>query len=167
MKLLVIGQAPSQRSELGKALEGSLTASKLAKLFGCTVPEYLAGTERLNVLDYWPGKAGGKGDRFPLVEVRERAYLLREKLRGRKILFVGISTAAAFGCGGAVCEWRQQVDERGWVFSYAILPHVSGINRWFNESKHKRLAKQFMQYTWAWRNSDEEIVNRAANEFSA
>ena len=155
MKLLVIGQAPDQRSELGKALEGSLVAAKIAKLCGCTVPEYLAGTERMNLLDYWPGKQG-KGDRFPLAEARERAMLLRDKIRGRKILFIGIATAAAFGCVGEVCEWRHHFDDTGWVFGYAILPHVSGINRWFNSPDNQARAEKFMQRTWKWKEAIHE-----------
>ena len=149
MKLLLIGQAPSARSaDVTKALEGSLNVVKLCRLFGCSWREYIQETERINVLGYWPGKAG-KGDVFPIAEARALAVGLLPKLRRRKVLFVGKATARVFGCEAPPCQWDDHYNQHGWAFAFAIIPHLSGVNRWWNDPNHHAQAEAFMREAWA------------------
>jgi hypothetical protein len=148
-KLLLIGQAPSRTSDPRKPLEGEPLASKLCALFGCTRKEYLAKTERHNVLQYWPGKKA-KGDELPWLDARRGAERLRKKLLGRRVVFIGQATAAYFYNWGRPLRWeRAFVDDIFEPFTkVAILPHPSGINRWWNDPANRRRAKQFMRRAW-------------------
>jgi len=146
-RLLLIGQAPAAQGDLTKALEGSLLMAKMCELFGCTWREYITQTERLNVLPYHPGRRG-KGDLFPLGQAREAAAMIKPRLKGRRVLFIGKATATVFGVKAAPCEWEVYVED-GLAFQFAILPHLSGINRWWNRPGNQQLARAFMRDCWA------------------
>lgn len=146
--LILIGQAPNQHGDERHALEGCL-GDKLACLFGCQPDEYLRLTQRFNVLPGWMGKAGN-GDRFPVGLARQNARRMRYSLGGCRVLFVGVATAAAFGVGPPILRWGQHrvAKDNSEAFRAAVLPHPSGINRWWNDRQHRRAAQRFMQRTW-------------------
>lgn len=93
----------------------------------------LAGTKRLretfvlrNVLPAFPGKAG-KGDAFPAAFARTNAARMRLP-RGLPVLLMGRGPARALGVAapylvGTVLRGRRAV----------VVPHPSGVNRWWND----------------------------------
>jgi hypothetical protein len=98
--------------------------------------------ELRNVFDRWPGAFDGKGDRFPMARARERAQVLREALRGRRVVFVGKAVAKAFGVSGDVLCWRR-AGHLG--FEFSVVPHPSGINTWWNDEDNRRAASHFFR----------------------
>ena len=145
--LILIGQAPSQHKDPHCPLEGRVMR-QLAKLFGCSEEEYLRKTQRFNVVPVWPGKIG-KGDRFPSRLARINASRMQHSFGGCHVLFVGIQTARSFLSKGPILTWRKStVPDTDIVYRSAILPHPSGVNRWWNKLSNRRKASGFMRATW-------------------
>lgn len=144
--LTLIGQAPSRNGDPMRPLEGMM-AKKLAYLFGCAEHEYLACTQRLNVLGHFCGKTK-KGDRFPLFVARVNANRIRYSLGGCRVLFIGVGTARAFGIIDKPLSWRRHLVGNGETFNAAVIPHTSGINRWWNDESNKRKARRFCRRAW-------------------
>lgn len=142
MKLLLIGQAPNRVGDPSKPLEGRI-AVLLSRLAGVPAEEYLDKTERINLLCLWPGSAPhGKGDAFPRTLAEISARSLQPALRGRKIIFVGKAVAKTFHVKDTpYCTWQVH---HGLDYSYAILPHPSGIVRWWNSKKNRKNASAFL-----------------------
>ena len=138
-RTVLIGQAPGRNGDLDAPLEGKI-GRRLSKLAGITTDEYLEATERLNLLDDWPGKKG-KGDEWPVKKAEKSADELRPNLSGRRILFVGRNVARAFGFDDVPrLEWRK-TDE----FEFAWIPHPSGIVLWWNDRENRERAGRFLR----------------------
>ena len=137
MKILLIGQAPGRRGDSTEPLQGRI-GEKLTALFGLNEQQYLEQFDRMNVLDFWPGRSG-KGDKFPIHDAKRMASNKSANLSGRRILFIGIATASAFGFEYAPLKWRKFNGGRA-----AILPHPSGVNRWWNDPGNRKRASRFM-----------------------
>lgn len=133
--LILIGQAPGRKTDGKGALSGRM-GRILADLFGITAREYHE-IRRVNLLDRFPGKSG-KGDVFPEREARTRASEMRKVLWNARVIFIGVGVAKAFGYEGKPCKWFRHEG-----FTAAYIPHPSGINRWWNDSENKALAKNF------------------------
>jgi hypothetical protein len=144
MKFLLIGQAPSQHGDPTKPLTGRI-GKKIARLARVSMFMYLRKTERYNLMGSWHGKKG-KGDVFLVDEARTTARSFFGYLRNRHILFIGRAVANAFYAPGKkYCEWRYSKD---WDCHFAILPHLSGIVRWWNDPENTRQASIFLQNTF-------------------
>jgi hypothetical protein len=140
-KIFLIGQAPSKTGDPRKPLLGGRPAQLIMRLAEMTPTEYLQKFHRVNLLNRWPGKTG-KGDAFPLGAARVAAENLSPRLRGQTVVFLGQGVASAFDFPTtSVLRW----------FSWfgggraAILPHPSGINRWWNSSLNMKQAARFMK----------------------
>lgn len=130
-EFILVGQAPGPTGPPpGRPLVGGRTGTKLMDLTGCTLKEYLWRFETTNVLDYYPGKSGKKGDRFPMVEARLNAREKAALWTGKTVVFVGMAVAEAFGAiAPKAFEWRMY-----WPgFRGAPIPHVSGIVDFWND----------------------------------
>jgi uracil-DNA glycosylase len=138
-KVVLVGQAPGRNGDPKTPLFGGRgTGKKLADLFGMDRKKYEDSFKRMNVLDAWPGRAG-KGDRFPIRDARAAAKQKLRALRGRTVVFVGIGTAAVFGFDpGRPLKWA---GFNGGVA--AVLPHPSGVNRWWNDQANGRKTRSF------------------------
>ncbi len=137
---VLIGEAPSRTSDPAHPLSGRGFADKIARLLGVRVSTYLRAFERLNVLDAWPGKTGAKGTAFPAETAREAAAAMSTALPGRRVVFAGKRTALAFGFVEDYLRWGRCKN-----FRAAILPHPSGINRWWNDPRNRARAKRFLR----------------------
>jgi len=140
-RIVLIGQAPSKRGDPAKPLEGKLIVSRLAGICGIDKEQYMAATERYNVLRRWPGK-NGKGDRFPMRQARRSARRLALRFGGRRVVLLGRSVAKAFGLTIEYLKWANI------GFTVAVVPHPSGINRWWNGARNKAAARRFMEDAW-------------------
>lgn len=159
MKLILIGQALNRESgeaqerlkpELREAYAKriSLTGAvgqRIAELAGVSFFSYLRHTERRNLIDRHPGKSG-KGDAFPMEEAYRNAMHMRNDLHGRSVIFVGKQVAAAFQCARfKPLRWWDTAGVGLPARRFAILPHPSRLNRWWNDPRHERAAEKFLQ----------------------
>jgi uracil-DNA glycosylase len=140
-----IGQAPSRHGDPTKPLTGS-PGRKLAALAAMTSMEFYLSTVRTNVLPRYVGASGG-GDAFPMADARSRAVEMVAELDGRVVVFVGRSVAEAFGCGEEWFDWEEgrfSVGDLTVKYRRAVMPHPSGRNRFWNDSRNVQEARRFM-----------------------
>lgn len=136
-RILVVGQAPAARMRSRRALDGA-SGDRLARLMG--VADLHTHARVVNLLGRFPGRAGDKGDRFPLAEAREAACRLRPGAH-RAVILLGRGVAAAFGAGGwPFLEWR-----RLGSVPAAVVPHPSGVNHWWNDPANLERACTFLK----------------------
>lgn len=139
MRPLIIGEAPARTGDPRKPLLGRC-GNRLARLSGLDLQDYARRFARANVLEQWPGKLD-KGDAFDLPAARARAAILRRRFRGgRLVVLLGHRTALAFGLRSAYLQ-RHRVS----CANVVVLPHPSGINRWWNEPENVRRASSFLR----------------------
>lgn len=141
---ILIGQAPIRR-EYGAELMGRI-ATQLSTLFGCSLEEYARRTQRFNVLPCWPGRAD-RGDRFPKHLARQNASRMMYSFSDCHVLFIGLAVANIFDFHERPLQWRRLSTISG-TYTAAVLPHPSGVNRWWNDAKNKQAAVRFMRKTW-------------------
>lgn len=115
-------------------------------MLGWTYEDYLARTQRFNVIPEWPGRdAGRKGDRFPVLIAKENARRMSYSFGSCTILFLGVQVGWAFGMDGEPVTWNALKSPQGQPYRAAVLPHPSGINRWWNNDANKADAARFMR----------------------
>jgi hypothetical protein len=138
MRLLIVGEAPS--SSRGEALSGR-SGQRLAELMGLTLPEYLAAFERVNLLDDCQERFG-KGMAFPLLPAMGRAFELQAG-PWTHYLLCGKRVGAAFGFDPVrvrYLRWYLHAGRR-----YGIIPHPSGIVRWYNDPANLARARRWLR----------------------
>lgn len=141
---IIIGQAPAEHGDPTAPLEGRV-GRKLADLLGCTYEEYLKRSQRFNILPEWPGRdKGRKGDRFPMFVAKQNASRMSYSFGGCTVLYLGVKVGQVFGFHDEPLKWKSVAWPAGQTHKAAVLPHPSGINRWWNDHKNKHAAKQFM-----------------------
>jgi len=140
-RIVLIGQAPSRRADPDRPLIGGASGGMLYRLAGAmSLRQYASWFERRNLLRGWPGAAAPKGDLFPLADARQAAAQLLQQLGGRKVVLLGSGVAAAFGFDAKTP--RLAWFERGGT-TWALCPHPSPVNRWWNETTNKVAAAKF------------------------
>lgn len=116
------------------------SGDRLADLLGAASLRDLRDRYRLvNLLGYWPGPSpSGKGSAFPLDEARRAAETL--PLADGSLL-CGRRVAQAYGLARVpFLEW---IDARG--RRVAVIPHPSGVSRWWNDPENVRRARIFLE----------------------
>jgi len=155
-RIVVIGQALNRAAGTGPhfkrwgarwarrvAITGTI-GRKLARLSGLEFHEWMRRTERLNLINRWPGRDGIFGDAFPMKEAVANAYRLHPRLHGRMVILLGRNVADAF----TLTDLRELrwcafgCEELEWTM--AIVPHPSGLNRWWNDAVNQRKAGRFL-----------------------
>ena len=98
---------------------------------------------RGNLVDYWPGPSlTGKGDHFPREEAEMGWMKLVPFLRGKRTIVLGRTAAKVIGLGNEPwMNWREVHPE----YFIAVLPHPSGIVRWWNDPINADAAAEFMR----------------------
>lgn len=138
-KPLIIGQAPSRKSDPSKPLSGR-SGRRLADLAGVPLEKFVETFDRMNLIEEYPGSSG-KGDAFFAVQAQRRAIeIVRtgEILRPHVVL-LGVNVALAFGLSGMKpLVWT----ERDGV-AIAMCPHPSGVSLWWNDPEHVEEARAF------------------------
>lgn len=138
MKPLIVGEAPA-RTTVGAPPFAGRTGARLAELAG--IDRLRDGFDVVNLLDRWPGPSGAKGSLFPLARAREAAVLLAPRLRRRHVVLAGRRVAAAF--------WLARLPYLAWETvggaDVAVLPHPSGVCRWWNEPENVAAASAFLR----------------------
>jgi len=138
-KPILVGQAPGK--EGGSPLTGRV-GKRLARLMGISYKDYIERTERINVLDRYPGAAEHKGDLFPMKEAKACVKKLLGCFVGRRVLFLGKVTAKAFGHDEVkLFEWQESSDS---TYMFAVCPHPSGVATWWNKIENENRASSFL-----------------------
>lgn len=137
-RILIVGQAPGPTpSTSRRALDGRC-GRRLERLMGIPEGALPRVARTVNLLPEWPGRSpSGKGDRFPVAEASQVAATLM--LRG-VVLFAGRGVAAAFGVRAPFFRWLRLGSAR-----VAVVPHPSGISRWWNDPRNQDTAARFFR----------------------
>lgn len=137
---MIVGQAPSSDAPDARPFTGR-SGRRLAALLDVEHECLPVLFDLVNLLDRWPGKAG-KGDAFPMAEAKARAARLLPTFLARPwILIVGKATARAFRLRNP--KYLEWVSFSG--TSVAVVPHPSGVNRWWNDPANVARAEVFMR----------------------
>jgi len=148
MRICFIGQAPSRETD-GKSPFTGKCGKFLAELLGTTQEQMLLDHDFMNVLDRYPGPSI-KGDKFPIPEAKIAARKKLAQLRGRAVVLLGNNVARAFDCRSfRYMEWYEIRNPDNYadvmVPLMTVVPHPSGINRWFNREENRLIAAKFLR----------------------
>lgn len=95
----------------------------------------------INLLDRWPGSAG-RGARFPRRAAEDgRGRVLAACQGVPVVLFAGRRVARVFGLARAPYFRFVRLADGG---RRAVVPHPSGVNRWWNDPANVRRARRFL-----------------------
>jgi len=136
MTILIIGEAVSHVP--GAPIEGAI-GKRLAEYAGITFDEFLASTERHNLL------ANPIEGPWPKQQARDAAQSIWPSMLGRRTILLGQNVARAFGIGEIPLRWRA-IDDHG--TEVAIVPHPSGLNLWWNDAPNRTAARRFLEMTF-------------------
>ena len=139
-KLLIIGQAPGKPKEGQGPCEAFCSASPSGKRIRAVLGD---DHDYVNLLLYYPGRGDSnhpKGHHWPVAEARCQAELMLPTLQGRKVVFAGRNVADAFGINSPWLTWAW-----GLGFKMIVVPHPSGVNRWWNSPENLLKLREAMQ----------------------
>jgi len=147
-KILIVGQGPSKSGLGQEALTGlKKSGGALAKLFGLAPEQLHARADCINLLSQWHGKSS-KGDKFPLKMAQKTAQAILNSWKNYDhIILLGSNVAKAFGFHQLPLLTWTEIEPCG--CKLAIVPHPSGINRWYNDAANKRAATSFLRELFA------------------
>lgn len=138
---LIIGQAPARTDDPRHPLSGR-TGKRLADMMRIPMIDFLNGFDRANLINHWPGSAKGGGDLFDIAEAARSAVALREIVRAyRFVLLLGNGVAEAFRYDDGKFRWVTKWNG----YKMAMMPHPSGISRWWNSGENRGVAGRFLQ----------------------
>lgn len=136
----LIGQAPSSDGSDNFSGRSGVTLSRWAN-----VPFDLFHSvfKCVNLLDEYPGRAGKKGDKFPMQKAEEAALKLAPTIPPRtRVVCVGKKVAEAFGIDTKSRQpfiWFPHGDAE-----FSWMPHPSGVNLFYNNPNNVFTAKVFL-----------------------
>ena len=145
-----MGQAPGKNHGFGAPFEGP-TGRRLARFCGLETVEQLR--ERAVLMNLWgryPGRGKWvQGDAFPASDRARRAAARRRSAlaaSGCEVLVCcGRLVASCFGVGDApFLEWREVPLARGKNARVVVVPHPSGVSRWWNDEASRERAAKFL-----------------------
>ncbi len=138
MKKWLIGQQPSRNppSQALSAEDPAWAGFRLASLCGMTTDEYHKAFERRNVNYLTEGQF--KVD--PPAKVRA-FKLTREFQEGDLVVMMGRAVCSCFNLPSDRL-FQFYPTTKGWL--YAVMPHPSSKNRWWNIEENFEYAKEFM-----------------------
>lgn len=132
MRPLLIGQSPSANGSPHAFKGDGSSARRLREMLGADV---LKRFDAINLLSRYPGTV------FPVALARASADDMLHGMRSRPFaLLAGRLVAESFGVGGV--EYFSWSMVRG-VVRCAVIPHPSGLNRWWNDAANVDRARAF------------------------
>ena len=137
-KIGLVGQAPSRRGDPRKPLAGP-NGRKIARLAGMSYDELIA-CRRKHLNTHYSGKRG-KGDAFDRAKGNVKAADVLLDWRVERIVLLGKKVARCFGFRDL--PFLAEISIYGRRF--LIFPHPSSTNRWWNERRNERRARQLLQ----------------------
>jgi hypothetical protein len=137
-KIGLVGQAPSRRGDPRKPPAGP-HGQKIARLAGMSYDELIT-CRRKHLNTHYNGKRS-KGDAFDRAKGNAKAADVLMDWRVERIVLLGKNVARCFGFRDV--PFLAEISIYGRRF--LIFPHPSGINRWWNERRNERRARQLLQ----------------------
>lgn len=136
--ILFVGQAPGHGGDGRPPFLGRV-GRRLSSLARLPESDFRRRARFANVLSLWPGKSG-KGDAFPAGLAREAAARFRFR-DGERVVLAGMAVARAFRLNPRpLLTWRPFGPA-----TVAVLPHPSGVNRWWNDPRNVAAAGRFVR----------------------
>lgn len=139
MKSLLIGEAPSKNEHPPTPLEGRI-GRRLAEYAGISFEDFLERFERMNLLAVRQDTKE-KGFEFDADQARINAMRL-DIAPNRTVVLLGHRVARAFGLRNATYF---KLYDGGQGRSLYVIPHPSGVNRWWNDVENQIEAARFMR----------------------
>lgn len=156
MRTVIVGIAPARAGDEGQplsALASQSTGRKIADMLCLHPLEYIAQFDRVNVCPF-PQPSTIVPREWRSAAENLAGFLLR----GRRVILLGPNVAECFGVSRGAYEYLEWSDppssrsgvagfragRMGLPFSWAVLPHPSGRNRWYNEQENREAATQFL-----------------------
>jgi hypothetical protein len=137
-KIGLVGQAPSRRGDPRKPLAGP-NGRKSARLAGMSSDDLIA-CRRKHLNTHHSGKRG-KGDAFDRAKGYVNAADVLMDWGVERIVLLGKNVARCFGFRDLPFLAEIRIYGR----RFLIFPHPSGTNRWWNERRNERRARQLLQ----------------------
>ena len=137
-KIGLVGQAPSRRGDPRKPLAGP-NGRKVARLAGMSYDDLIA-CRRKHLNTHYSGKRG-KGNAFDRAKGYVNAADVLMDWRVERIVLLGKNVARCFGFRDLPFLAEIRIYGR----RFLIFPHPSGTNRWWNERRNERRARQLLQ----------------------
>lgn len=154
---VIVGIAPARAGDEGQPLSAiapQSTGRKIADMLGMEPLAYMRAFDRVNVCPF-PQESTIK----PKEWTAAAENLAGSLLRGRRVILLGPNVAECFGMRRDLfryCLWYESSSPTKGIagfragkmtlpFSWAVLPHPSGRNRWYNEDKNKEEAIRFLR----------------------
>lgn len=139
MKPLIVGEAPSKNEVTERPIEGRV-GKRLAAVCGMPLADFLSHFERVNLL-HVRQDTKEKGFEFDLAAGKKAAEKLRDSFKEDQIVIL---------LGGRVAEaFRVHdhyfVETRVNFARLYIVPHPSGVNRWYNDRSNMDAMVAFMK----------------------
>lgn len=142
MNPLLIGQAPGPNTNPDLPLfplPRTSTGGRLAAFMGLSRTQYLRSFDRVNLLQFFPGKCK-RDDKFPLKDAKIAAAAMKPLIRGRQVILVGRNVSQAFLWGELPFHtWITLMDGT----DLSVIPHPSGRNHWYNSEGNREEARTF------------------------
>jgi hypothetical protein len=86
-----------------------------------------------------PGRTWSSG------AARMAAPAILDGLRGRRVVVLGLGVLGVLRLPGVLpCAWAHKVAEDRRVITYALVPHPSGRNRFYNDVENRGLVAKFL-----------------------
>lgn len=144
MKPLLVGEAPSKNEVTETPLEGRV-GKRLAALCGLTYEQYLERFDRVNLLHVRQDttEKGFTFDHAAAGHEAHRLYVAGIVAPGRIVLLLGWRVARAFSNGFSKLPYFVEHQHGGAAFY--VLPHPSGVNRYWNDPENVARASEFMR----------------------
>ena len=150
-KPVLVGLSVTNETEVGlqlAPLDYNKTGSRIMRLLDMNEDSYYRKFSRVNVC---PHPRSGVIDSK---KVRYDVLNLMGVLAERQCILLGQNVAGCFGVGPAdyeYCRWYAgNYDLRHYSlglplpFDWAVMPHPSGLNRWYNSLENTEMAAQFL-----------------------
>ena len=137
-KVGLVGPAPSRRGDPSKPLAGP-NGQRIARLAGISHDELIAFRRR-HLNTHYRGKRG-KGHEFDHARGNVNAADILLDWRVERIVLLGKNVARCFG----IRDLPFLAEIRIYGRRFLLCPHPSGTNRWWNERRNERRARQILQ----------------------
>lgn len=170
VRVVFVGEAPGPSGKVG--FQG-WAGRRLRKMCGDDVGFAWLCAEFVNVFDRWPGpqaykhhdRDGGKGSRFLLTSARRKKKRVLAKLNSGTeeptvAVLLGKRVASALDFDREFFD-PGPLDE-GFVGA-VVVPHPSGVNRWFNDPANRARFSRFMSMLLRLV-SETQVQTRAASQ---
>ena len=138
-RILVVGEAPGARGNVvAFATGGRGSGDRLRAHAGWSDEFWSTCVDAVNLLTIYPGR-DGNGARFDLAAAWRAARRVSVE-RYPVVLLCGRRVGAAFGVQGGAYFDAHVLATGGLAW---LVPHPSGVNRWWNDERHRAIARAF------------------------